>query len=293
MESAAYSSKDGLCVFLRKFLPANSQDTAHTLEDKDASGQVEEVQAERIQGVCVYCGVPLVHMPVDIGGLQDNICPLCKEGSVCQRGQFYQTVDETIRNMKYMCSILWNTSIRVKNCRELTEPGSKAAKAWKKPTTWAANLEPQFVQAEMDDARNMCTFKIRTAIPVGIVIASVAYIAAYTCLCFIAGDQKFDRERMAGLSYWYMVHYLHCMDHERYGCHYDQVIERLIPKSGSTLYRELQERRHDTSSQVFSILQDLALVRQQEEDRPDTTPPQDEDKIASNSHGAESDSNTD
>lgn len=270
MERAVYSSMDGLYEFLRKFLPTNGQDPVQT---EDASGRVEEDAAvsseekvERIHGACAYCGIPVVHMPMDIGGFQDNICPLCKEESVWQRDRFHQIVDETIRNMKYMCSIPCNKIIRIQRCNGLKKSGPQTTKAKKRRKIRAVSLEPQFVQAEIDDNRGMCIFKIRTAIPVGIVVASVVYITAYTCLCTIAENKKLDQERMAGLSYWYMVHYLHCMDYERYGCHYDQAIERLIPKSGVMLYRELQEKRRNPSSQVFSILQDLTLVQQQEED---------------------------
>lgn len=301
MESAAYNSMDGLYKFLCKFLPTNGQNPPHTSEDEDADGQAEvdaavssETKTERIQGACVYCGLPVAHMPMDIGGFQDNICPLCKEELIWQKDQFHQIVDETIRNMKYMCSIPWDKSIRIQKYSnlKLKKSGPRTAKARKKrkaSPTWAVSLEPRFVQAEMDDARSMCIFKIRTAIPVGIVVASVAYTAAYACLCIIAENQKLDRERMTGLSYWYLVYYLHCMDYERYGCRYDHVVEQLIPKSGVTLYRELQENRCNPTSQVFSILQDLTLAQQQENRSTivmQTILHQDKNKPASDTHNA-------
>lgn len=269
MESAAYNSKDDLYDFLRKFLPTNEEDPLHASETEDAGRQAEvsvETAAEPTQGICTYCGMPATQMSMSIGSSQDNICLLCKEELIQQRELFYQIVDETIRNVKYMYSIPWDKNIRVQKCSELDPKTFKVRKKKKAPSTWLVKLEPQFVQAEMDDARGMCTFKIRTGIPAAIVAASAAYTAAYACLHLIAEIRKLDRERMTGLSYWYMVHYLYCMDYERYGYHYNQVIERLIPKSGVILYRELREKRRNPSSQVFSILQDLALARQQEED---------------------------
>lgn len=306
MENAVYSSKngDGLYELLRQFLPENGRDLTHASQAKDVNGQVEkdaeaggEIKAELIQGTCTYCGMRVAHMSIDIGGFQDSVCPLCKEELVQQKDLFYQIVDETVYNVKYMCSIPWDKSIRVQKCSELKKPSPKAAKTRKKKkkaaSAWVVCLKPRFMQAEIDEAQKMCTFKIRTAIPAGVVVALTVYTVVYAYLHLAAESKKLNCERMTGLSYWYMVHYLHCIDYERYACHYNQVIEQCIPKSGVALYRNLQEKRSNQSSQVFSILQDLALARQPEEERLTaimrTILHQNENKVAPDTHKTRND----
>lgn len=287
MESAAYNSKNGLYKILCQFLP-NGRDPECTLKDGDAGGPVKEdtaagseEAAEHIHGSCFYCGAPVAQMPMDIGGFQDNICPLCRRELIRQRDLFHEIVDETIRNVKYMFSLPWDKSIWVKKYNELKEPADSGKKK-KDSSTWTVSLESQFVQAEMDDAREICTFKIRNAIPEGIVAASAAYTVAHAYLHLADKSEKLDLDRMSGLSYWYMIHYLHCMDHERYSRHYETIVEQLIPKAGVKLYRELQEKRRNRSSQVFSFRQDLALAKRPKED-----------ETALDTHNAESDSKSD
>lgn len=149
------------------------------------------------------------------------------------------------------------------------------------------------MQAEMDDVRKLCIFRVRTAIPSGVVTAAVAYTIVYDYLRLAAEKNRLDQERMTGLSYWYMVHYLCCTDQERYARHYDQAVERLIPGVGPEHYREFRKERCAQTSQVFFVGHDLTLERQQKEDRRRMTVRenlrQEESQTAPDNHNAKSD----
>lgn len=291
--------KDDLCQFLRRFLPVGSGDSADAPEAGNVSGQVEEAngdgEAGHMQGACVYCGAPMASMSADIGDFQGNICPLCKGQLVREKERFYQLADETVRNAKYMCSIPWKRSIRIQKHSELQLPEPKKGGSKKKTASVrTVSLESRFVQAEIDDGRGVCTFKVRTNIPAGIVAASAIYTAAWAYLYPADGEEKADLERIKGLSYWYMVYYLDCMDYARYGARYDQAAERLISESGAAFYRELRTDRHGKYRQVFSIRQDIPLIWQREErTAAQTNPRQKEDKTGADSVNAGSDSTPD
>lgn len=303
MGSAAYNSMDRLEQFLHKFLPGNSQNPACATRDEEVGRQREgdaedavRASEEHTQTLCSYCGTPGAHMPIDVTGFQDCICPLCKEELIQGKDLFYQTADETIRNAKYMFSVPWDKRIQIHKCNRLEKPATKPAGKKKKKTdfsTWMVSLEPRLVQAEMDDVRKLCIFRVRTAIPSGVVAAAAAYTTVYDYLRPAAEKNGLDQERMTGLSYWYMVHYLCCTDHERYARHYDQAVERLIPGAGAERYQELRKERGTQTSQVFFVGHDLTLERQQKEERRLMTARenlrQEEGQTAPDSHNAKSD----
>lgn len=277
MGNPAYNSMDRLERFLRKFLPENGQNPACATRSEKVGRQGEgdaedavRASEEHTQELCSYCGASGAHMPIDITGFQDCICLLCKEEVIRGKDLFYQTADETIRNVKYMFSVPWDKRIQIHKCSRLEKPAAKPSgkrKKKKNSSPWMVSLEPRFVQAEMDDVQKLCIFRIRTTIPSGVVAAAAAYTTIYDSLRLAAEKNKLDQERMTGLSYWYMVHYLCCTDQERYARHYDQAVERLIPGVGAERYRELRKERGAQTSQVFFVGYDLTLERQQKEDR--------------------------
>ena len=303
MGSAAYNRMDRLEQFLRKFLPGNGQNPACAIRDEEAGrqgkGDAEDTvraSEEHTQELCSYCGASGAHMPIDVTGFQDCICPLCKEEIIQGKDLFYQTADETIRNVKYMFSVPWDKRIQIHKCSRLEKTAAKPAgkrKKKKDSSIWIVSLEPRFVQAEMDDVRKLCIFRVRTAIPSGVVTAAVAYTIVYDYLRLAAEKNRLDQERMTGLSYWYMVHYLCCTDQERYARHYDQAVERLIPGVGPEHYREFRKERCAQTSQVFFVGHDLTLERQQKEDRRRMTVRenlrQEESQTAPDNHNAKSD----
>lgn len=266
MGSSTYDSINKLERFLRRFLPESDRDSAYAAPDGQGEKDAEDVggaAGEHIQLSCSYCGLSGAHMPIDITDPPDRICPLCKEEAVQDTDQLYQTVDETIRNVKYMFSVPWDKRIQVRRCSRLKKPAGERKKK-KDSSTWTVSLEPRFVQAELDDGRELCVFKIRAAIPSGIVAATVAYTVIYD---YLHRENNLDQGQSAGLSYWYMVHYLCCTDQERYTRRYNQSVGQLISSAGAERYRELQRERGIQSSRIFFVGSDLALERREKEGR--------------------------
>lgn len=299
MENTAYGRKDckdDLYKFLRRFLPEDSRDSANVPEAGVAAARAEEDAAaggggemEDVSGTCVFCGAPAARIPTDTDGVQRNICSLCKEESVREKELFYQLVDETLRNAQYMCSIPWKRSIRIQTHSRLEKPEPKEAGVRKKKKAaaiQAVSLEPQFVQAEIDNGRDICTFQVCIGIPAGAAAAAAVYTAAWTYLSSVVEKRKLDQEWIEGLSYWYMVYYLHCMDYVRHGSHYDQAAKQLISRSGAAFYRGLQKDRCGKYGQVFSILQDMPLARRQEKQPTAQTVSHREDKTTADSDNA-------
>lgn len=261
MDHAMYWNQDNLYDFLSKFLQKKGPEA--DTQDEDVGKHLKRTES-RLRRACLYCGQD----EDTAGNLREAVCADCKREMLRQEGQFQQLVEETIHNVKYMFMISWDKRIRIQT-HAFLKPCSLDAtkKKGKKKASpfWENSIEPAIMQFKIDDKEQLCDLKIRLNVPAGTVAAAMAHIVIRHYLSAIPEQAELHSAWIPGLTAWYTVHYLYCMDHERYADYYDMKLKTCMLDTEG-FYEKLCTLQSPQGQWIISLEQGLRMAQEIEAD---------------------------
>lgn len=261
MDHVMYWNQENLCKFLSKFLQKKRPEAG--TQDEDVGKQ--HVRTEpRLRRSCLYCGQD----EDPAGNLREAVCADCKREMLQQERQFQQLVEETIHNVEYMFMISWDKRIRIQTHAFLKPCSPDAAKKESEKTAgpfWENSIEPAIMQFKIDDGEQLCDLKIRLNVPAGTVAAAMVHIVIQHYLSAIPEQTGLRSTWIPGLTAWYTVHYLYCMDHERYAGYYDTKLKTCMLDTGK-FYEKLCTLQSPQGQWIVSLDQGLRMAQKIEID---------------------------
>lgn len=228
---------------------------------QNSSDSVDKKEIFYTSKKCVYCKRTENYVPITKGSFKENICLDCERELVRQKEHCQKIIDEVVHNMECLFTESWNKHIKIKECikikKRIKKEGFKQRiSSWVKDkwmdVIWEVSIEPDILQAKIESKKNICTLKIRTNTPAGIITAETAYIVIKDYLMSKVEKGMLDKESLEGFSMWYMIHYLYHMDYERYGDGYDQIIEARKSEK-SDIYKKLREKKHPQNGEFMPL----------------------------------------